>query len=64
VIGFQSDDFATPVFPLFVIFELVGDRWLISGMPSPYIEDDVVTGGIEAAVEAGVDAAPTPTLTP
>ena len=31
VIGFQSADFATPVLPLFVIFERFENRWLISG---------------------------------
>ena len=58
VVGAQSADFATPVFPLFVIFELVGDRWLISELPSPYIADDPVSGGVEMVAEA----APTSTL--
>ena len=61
VIGFQSADFATPIFPLFVIFERIGDRWLIAGLPSPYIEEDSDTGGFEVAAEAVVDARPTPT---
>lgn len=64
VIGGQSADFATPVFPLFVIFELVGDRWLISELPSPYIADDPVSGDFEFAGEVVGEAAPTPTLAP
>lgn len=62
VIGFQSADLATPVFPLFVVFERVDDRWLISGMPSTFIDDSPYQDGI--AIEATVVVMPTPTLAP
>ena len=65
VIAVDTVESASPVYPAFFVFELVGDRWLISEWPSTsYIEDsgDVTTMG--PTMEAILVVTPTPATGP
>lgn len=69
VLALDAPESASPVYPVFFVFERVGDRWLIAGWPDTgFVEgsDDGagVTDGTNIGATAEAIMAPTPTLAP